>query len=121
MPARRPLHKVAHATCPLPNWAACDKVRDETYADWQAMQQVLLAYNIVVGDRWKAYRKDKGAFAQLVQFLAGERQDIMNDDGNASQAAWVLRLRAAIERVKAGDLPGYNLYTPASPAEQEST
>jgi len=77
------------------------------------MQQVLLAYRIALSGNIKGYRKDKGQFAQLVKVIAGEQADFMNEDGNPSQAAWVVRLRAAIERVKAGDLPSYNLYTPS--------
>lgn len=109
----RPPHKQAHEVCPFgvtTTWADCDKARDSAYTDWQAMQQVILAYNIVVGGRAQAFRKEKGQLAQLVQFIAGEREDIMNDEGNPSEAAFVIRLRAAIERVKAGDLPAYNLY-----------
>lgn len=115
---KRPLHRLAHVNCEYgaANWSACDRARDNAYADWQAMQQVILAFNIATRGDTRPYRKEKGAFAQLVQYLAGEREDITNDDGNPSEAPWVMRLRAAIERVKAGQLPGYNLYEPAVPA-----
>lgn len=103
-------------TCPLRTLKECDNV----VADWQAMQQVILAYNIAARGGHAPYRKEKSAFAQLVLYIAGERDEILNDDGNASQAPWVLRLRAAIERFKAGDLPSYNLYRPVPPAAQEA-
>lgn len=100
-------HHEGGPVCDLPTKKACE----ERFATWQAMQQVVLAFRIVVEGRAGAFHKDKGQFAQLVQYIAGEREDIINDDGNPSQAPWVLRLRAAIERVKAGDLPSYNLYS----------
>lgn len=118
---RRPLHKQAHPDCQYgaTTWGECDKVGDNIYADWQAMQQVLLAYRIVVIGDPKWFRKDEGQFGQLVHVLEGTASDFINDDGNASQAPWVIRLRAAIERVKAGDLPEYNLY--AVPGHQPIT
>jgi hypothetical protein len=76
------------------------------------MQQVILAFNIAIRGETKSYRKEKTQFAQLVRYISGEQDDIMNEDGNRSLAPWVVRLRAAIERVKAGELPGYNLYEP---------
>lgn len=91
--------------CDLSTKKACD----ERFADWQAMQQVLLAYLIVSEGRAKQYKKDDTQFGQLVQYIAGERESITNADGNASEAPWVKRLMAAIERVIAGDLPVYNL------------
>lgn len=97
------------------------KACDDRYADWQAMQQVIAAYNVVVSNRWKAYRKEKSAFAQLVLWLAGDRTDIMNDDGNPSQAPWVIRLRAAIRRVIAGEVPRYTLYRLAEARETEAS
>lgn len=93
---------------------------DDTYADWQAMQQVLLAYSIVMQGRAKDYKKDKGQLAQLVRYIAGEQEDILNAEGNPSEAPWAARLRAAVARVVAADLPGYTLYTPGRPpAPQE--
>jgi hypothetical protein len=119
---RRALHKVAHEECPwgVANWSDCDKATDNAKADWDAMQQVILAYNIAARGGSRPYKKDKGAFAQLVLYIAGDRGEILNEDGNASQAPWVLRLRSAIERFIAGDLPVYNLYEPAVPAQQEA-
>lgn len=109
-------HSVAHATCPYgaDNWARCDKYRDVEYLNWCAMQQVILAARVVDAGETKPYRKDKGIFAQLVQWLNGDREDIMNDDGNPNEGAFVVRLRAARARYLAGDLPRYNLYTPPS-------
>lgn len=122
MAERRAAHKVAHAVCPYgaANWSDCDKAAKEVYSDWQAMQQVILAYNVAARGDTKRWRKDSGAFAQLVLYIAGEREEMLNDDGNPSQAPWVMRLRAAIERFKAGDLPVYNQVTPVPPAVQEA-
>lgn len=78
------------------------------------MQQVILAARIVEAETTKAYRKDKGIFAQLVQWMNEEREDIMNDEGNPHEGAFVERLRAARTRYLAGNLPRYNLYTPPS-------
>lgn len=108
MPPRGHTHWEGGPVCDLPTKKACDDRKQ----DWDAMQQVILAFNIVQRGDIRSYRKEKSVFAQLVRYIAGEQGDIMNDDGNASQAPWVLRLRAAIERVKAGDLPSYNLYEP---------
>jgi hypothetical protein len=116
----RPPHKKAHATCEYgaTTWGECDKARDNAYADWQAMQQVILAYNIVVGGRAKAFKKDDTQFGQLVQLINGDRDIFVNDDGNESRAPFIERLRAAIARFSAGDLPAYNLYEPVAPAER---
>lgn len=76
------------------------------------MQQVILAYNIAARGETKPYRKDNSLFGQLVRHIAGEQADIMNDDGNPSQAPYAIRIREAIARVIAGDLPRYNLYEP---------
>jgi hypothetical protein len=122
--ARAP-HKKAHEVCPFgvtTTWADCDKARDDMYVDWQAMQQVILAYNTVVkagGETPASYRKEKGLYAQLVQLIGGTREDLTNDDGNPHEGAWALRLRAAIERFKAGDIPVYCLYRPVPPATNE--
>lgn len=104
---RRPLHKQAHADCPYPNWASCDRASAETKADWDAMQQVLLAYVIAAEGR---RIKEDNVFAQLVDLIGGHREFIENKSKNANESVWVKRLLAAIERVKAGNLPAYNLY-----------
>jgi hypothetical protein len=109
VPARGHTHRDGGPVCDLPTKKACE----DRKAAWDAMQQVILAYNIALRGETKPYRREKTALAQLVRYIAGEQEDIMNDDGNASQAPWVLRLRAAIERFKAGDLPEYNLYEPS--------
>jgi hypothetical protein len=110
----RAQHKQAHAVCEYgaTNWSDCDKARTNAYNDWLAMQQVILAYRIVVGGRAAAYRKDKSTFGRLVQYIAGEAEDITTADGDPNESAWVGRLRAAVERVKEGNLPAYNLYPP---------
>lgn len=91
------------------------KACDEHFADWQAMQAVLLAYSIVVRDDGKPVRwwmKDRSPDAtldvQLAQYIAGERAELTNKEGNPSMSPFVKRVRKAIERVKAGDLPTYN-------------
>ena len=56
-------------------------------------------------------------FAALVLYIAGETADMLNDEGNPAISPWVLRIRAAIERFKSGDLPVYNAYTPATAGE----
>lgn len=99
-------HWVGGPPCDLPTKKACE----DRFADWQAMQHVLLAYRVVVEGRQANFHKDKGQFAQLVQLIAGEREDIVNDDGNPSATPWVQRLRNAVAIIIAGDLPGYNLY-----------
>ena len=86
------------------------KLCDDRYTDWQAMQQVLLAYKLALSGQAKRFRKSKTVFDQLVCYIAGEQEEIVNDDGNPNMNPWVIRLRAAIERVSSGDLPGYNLY-----------
>ena len=103
-------HREGGPVCDLPTKKACD----ERFQDWQAMQQVILAYNIAARGETKPYRKDKSLFGQLIRYIAGEQGDIMNDDGNSSQAPFTIRVRGAIERVIAGDLPGCNLYEPTS-------
>lgn len=121
----RPPHKKAHDVCPFgvtTTWADCDKARDNAYADWQAMQQVILAYNTVVkagGETPAAYRKSTTLYDQLVQLIGGSREDLMNDDGNPHEGPWAVRLRAAIERFKAGDIPVYCLYRPVPPGTHE--
>lgn len=76
------------------------------------MQQVILAFNIVKGGRSGAFKRDKGVFAQLVQYIAGDRTAITDSKGNASATKDVLLLMEAIDLVIAGDLPAYNLYKP---------
>jgi hypothetical protein len=118
---KRPLHKVAHATCEYgaSNWAQCDRARDMAYQDWQAMQQVILAYNIVRKGHALSFKKAGGLFAQLVLFIAGERDDLTDADGNPAVTLWAMRTRDAIERFKSGDLPVYNLYEPVAPAADQ--
>lgn len=122
--ARQP-HKKVHANCEYgaSTWAECDRARDDEFGDWQAMQQVILAYNLVVAaggvPRWA--RGEHGQFAQLIQLIGGEREYLTNIEGNPAVSPWSQRLMAAVERVKAGELPRYNLYEPALPAEQEAT
>lgn len=107
----RPQHKKAHPACPNgANWSHCDAVVKALYENWQAMQQVLLAYLIVTEGRAGAFKKDDTQFGQLVQLIAGAREKFVNKDGNESEAGFVIKLRAAIQHVVAGDLPAYNLY-----------
>lgn len=105
-------HQDGGPTCDLPTKKACD----DRYADWQAMQQVILAYNIAGSGDTRAYRKEKSVLARLVLYISGESHDILNDEGNPNLSPWVVRIRRAIERFAAGDLPGYNLYEPVVPA-----
>jgi hypothetical protein len=88
-------------------------------ADWEAMQTVLLAFKIVLdGATLKHWRRDKTVFGQLVHMIEGSQEQIMTADGNPGKSAEVKRLYAAIERVKAGDLPAYNrVKLPDIPAE----
>jgi hypothetical protein len=104
---KRPLHKKAHLLCPYPNWSACDKAADDAKADWDAMQQVLLAYRIASEGR---RLKEDNQFANLIDYIGGHVEVILNKEGNPNRSTWVTRLLAAIERFKAGDLPAYNLY-----------
>lgn len=113
MAPRTHVHREGGPACDLPTKKACE----DRKAEWDAMQQVILAYNIVMRGDTKPYRKDKTAFAQLVKYIAGEQDEMMNDEGNPSRAPWVMRLRAAIARVIAGDLPVYTLYRPQSGQE----
>ena len=106
-------HWAGGRVCDLPTKKACE----DRKADWDAMQQVILAHGIAVRGATKPYRKGDTVFNQLVRYIAGEQDDITTKDGNPNVTPWVLRLRAAIERVKAGDLPGYNLYEPATGQE----
>lgn len=114
-------HRPEGPVCDLPTKKACD----DRYADWQAMQQVQLAYRLATGDRVAAFsgrRGDKTIIGQLVRVLIGEQETLLNADGNPSEAPWSKRLLAAIERVKAGDLPRYTLYTwPDVPAPEGGT
>ena len=101
-------HQPGGPDCDMATKKACD----DRKASWDAMQQVILAYNVVIRGDVRRYRKEKSVVGQLVRYIAGEQEDIMNDDGNPSLAPWVVRLRAAIERVKSGDIPVYCLYEP---------
>lgn len=100
---------------------ATKKACEEAYADWQAMQQVILAWRIA--SRSENLRPWRGGsvFDQLVLVIAGAQADITTAEGNVSQAPWVKRLRAALERAKAGDLPRYNLYRLQAAAETGGT
>lgn len=73
------------------------KACDDAYADFQARSQVELARKIVASGRVGAFRKDSGVFAQLVLVVAGERDDILNEDGVPSQQPFTRRLRRAID------------------------
>lgn len=74
------------------------KLCDEEYAAWQANSQVALARKVVAEGRVGAYAKDKTQFAQLVRIVAGEQSDFLTEDGVASEAAWIKRLRAALDQ-----------------------
>jgi len=109
--ATRGKHGEVHSKCRFKSWAECD----DAYAEWQAMQQVLLAYRLLMAQTKLAQTKwwdrgDKTQFRQLMKYIAGEQQDIYNGDGLPAQDAWTKRLKAAINRVVAADLPRYNLY-----------
>ena len=94
--------------CDLPTIKACD----DRKADWDAMQMVILAYNVASrGDRIK----EDNVLAQLIDVIGGHKEVIMTKEGNPSVTPWVKRLYAAMERFKAGDLPAYNLYEPEPP------
>lgn len=115
-------HKTVHAVCPwgVTTWGECDKARDNAYADWQAFQAVLLSYIIVVREERPKGFKGDSLDEQLVQLIRGQRQQLMNKDGNPAVSPWAQRLLAAIERFKAGDFPAYNLYRlPDPPAATE--
>ncbi len=111
MPVR---HEHNGTPCSFTTKKACE----DNYADWQAMQQVLLALKVVVEGRTPAFKKEKSQFAQLVLIIAGEQVDFTTDDGVPARAPWVMRLRAAMERVKVGALPLYNLVQPVAPVEE---
>lgn len=110
----RDLHRQVHSVCPngAANWADCDRVADDRYQDWQAMQQVLLAFMILrSGEEAKIKRmKRDGQFGALLRYMAEDAPDILNDEGNPAATPWANRLRAACARAVAGDLPNYNLY-----------
>lgn len=90
--------------CDLHTKKACE----DRYADWQAMQQVLLAYSIALrGNRLK----EDNVLSQLVDVIGGHKEYITTKEGNPNATTWVARLYAAMERVKSGELPGYTLYT----------
>ncbi len=108
--ARSP-HKTVHADCPngAATWSDCDRAVEDIVRDWQAMQTVILAFNIASEGR----RINEDNFlAQLIDYISGHSRDLLNKDGNPAISADAMRVRAAIERFKAGDLPAYNLYTP---------
>lgn len=103
-------HKKAHPACASRTWGDCDKVSANRYADWQAMQQVILAYRLVVAGKMPAFMKDDSLMGQLVRLIGGKQAAIQNDDGTESRGAWTKRILAAVQRMKDGDLPAYNLY-----------
>lgn len=108
------VHREGGPTCDLSTKKACE----DRYADWQAMQQVLLAYSVVmrsVPAHKSYYRKGKDQFSQLVRYIAGDIDVMTNADGNPSVAPWTQRLLRAIARVREADLPGYTLYTIPTP------
>ncbi len=76
------------------------------------MQQVVLAYQIVLGGRarLKWWKGDRTVFGQLVHVIAGEQDDIETKDRVASQSHEAQRLRRSIERFKSGDIPQGTLY-----------
>jgi hypothetical protein len=81
------------------------------------MQQVLLAYRIAREGR---RIKEDNVLGDLVDYIGGHIEVILNKDGNPNRSPWVSRLMAAIDRVKAGNLPEYNLYTiPGQPPAHE--
>lgn len=113
--ARSP-HKKVHAECPFgaSTWADCDRAADDVKADWDAMQQVILVHRIVLREQelGKAQGfREKNLFDQLVRVFRGTQADLMSDDGNPNMGAWAIRLRAAVARYHARDIPAYNLYT----------
>lgn len=118
-------HKQVHPTCPwgASTWGECDKAADNAYQDWQAFQMVLLAYKIVIAEERPKGYKGSSLDEQVVQLIRGQREQLVNGDGNPAVSTWAKRLYSAIERFKAGDFPAYNLYeipTPSSVAEQEA-
>jgi len=114
-------HKKVHEVCPwgVTTWADCDRAADNAKADWDAMQQVILIHKIALREQetGKAQGfKDKNLFDQLVRVFRGTQEDLTTDDGNPNVGPWALRLRAAVARYHAGDVPVYNLYQPPSRA-----
>lgn len=106
-------HRDGGPTCSERTRKACD----DRYSDWQAMQQVLLAYRIAASGR---RIKEDNVFAQLIDLIGGHRENIMTKEGNPNVTPWVARLRSAMERVKSGVLPEYNLYMiPGLDSEQQ--
>lgn len=86
------------------------KACEEEFADWQAMQQVVLA-QLILAKHGKPM-KGKGMIEQLTQMFAGERETIVNNDGNESQTPFTQRLIRAYKRYQAeGPGPGWHLYT----------
>lgn len=96
--------------CDLSTKKACE----ERFADWQAMQQVILAHNVVARAQGAPVRRDgNSVFDQLVLVIAGQRATITNGDGVQSEAAFTRRILAALERYRAeGPGPGRHLYQP---------
>jgi hypothetical protein len=106
-------HGLRDIVCDLSTKKACE----DRYSDWQAMQQVLLAYRVALRGDAPRYRKESSVFAQLVGYIAGDRESLDNKDGTASAAPFTKRILAAIDRVIVGGAAGYNLYTPSGEKE----
>lgn len=82
-------HRPGGPACIHPTKKACE----DAFVQWQADEQVRLARIIVAGGRAGAFRRDRGVFAQLVSVLAGDRADIMTQEGNPNVSPFVVRLR----------------------------
>lgn len=117
----RPPHKKVHENCEYgaDTWAQCDKAVDAIVADWGAMQQVILAFNIAQEGR---RIKQDNFLARLIDYIGGDSRELLTKDGShPDMSPWAVRVRAAIERAKAGDLPAYNLYRPTIVGENGGT
>lgn len=85
--------------CSQPSVKACNAA----YTQWQAWSQVLLAARVIehmTPDTRARWRRDDTIFGQLVKVMDGQQADVMNEDGNPSQSAFVIRLREALERYR---------------------
>ena len=114
-------HKQVHEVCPFGagTWSACDTAATNAYTDWQAMQQVILAFNVVQEGR---RIKEDNFLARLIDYIGGHSRALLTKDGSHEDvSAWAMRTHAAIERFKAGDLPAYNLYRPTIVGENGGT
>lgn len=114
-------HKQVHANCEYgaTTWADCDRAVDAVVRDWQAMQTVILAYNIALSGR---RIKEDNFIARLVDYIGGHSRALLVKDGSHEDVGpEAMRVHAAIERFKAGNLPAYNLYRPALAGEEGGT